>query len=100
MALARSMLSYEKQCFGQWQEKVDQIAIQNLKLPILQEGVDGKRYANIHCPFCTSKAQVMADVKGNMIRESWKSSATIGLQEFVTMMANLSAGSLSTSRCS
>ncbi|DBA95316.1 TPA: Dynein heavy chain cytoplasmic [Trebouxia sp. C0006] len=43
MALARSMLSYEKQCFGQWQEKVDQIAIQHLKLPILQEGVDGKR---------------------------------------------------------
>ena len=43
MALAKSMLMYEKQCFSQWQEKVDQIAIQHLKLPILQEGVDGKR---------------------------------------------------------
>jgi len=47
MALARSMLSYEKQCFGQWQEKVDQIAIQHLKLPILQEGVDGKAHGRL-----------------------------------------------------
>lgn len=43
MALARAMLSYEKQCFSQWQEKVDQTAIQHLKLPILQETPDGKR---------------------------------------------------------
>ena len=43
MALARAMLSYEKQCFSQWQEKVDQTAIQHLKLPILQENPGGKR---------------------------------------------------------
>ena len=43
MALARAMLSYEKQCFSQWQEKVDQTAIQHLKLPILQENADGKK---------------------------------------------------------
>lgn len=43
MALAKAMLSYEKQCFSQWQEKVDQTAIQHLKLPILQESADGSR---------------------------------------------------------
>lgn len=43
MALARAMLSYEKQCFSQWQEKVDQTAIQHLKLPILQENADSNR---------------------------------------------------------
>ena len=43
MALAKAMLSYEKQCFSQWEEKVDQTAIQHLKLPILQQSADGSR---------------------------------------------------------
>lgn len=43
MALAKAMLSYEKQCFSQWQEKVDQTAIQHLKLSILQESTEGNR---------------------------------------------------------
>lgn len=43
MSLAKAMLQYEKQCFSIWKEKIDQIAVQHLKQPILQEGTDGGR---------------------------------------------------------
>ena len=47
IALARSMQGFEKHWFNQWQEKIDQLAVQHLKQPILKEDPETKRSATL-----------------------------------------------------
>ncbi len=43
ISLAKSMMHFEKQWFSQWQANVDQIAMHQLKQPILREDPDTHR---------------------------------------------------------
>eukprot|EP00899_Mesostigma_viride_P018540 jgi/Mesvir1/26688/Mv20468-RA.1 len=47
-ALAKSMMLFEKQWFGQWRDTVDALAMQHLKQPIIRKEADGSIVVNFH----------------------------------------------------
>ena len=56
ITLARSMQGFEKLWFNQWQEKIDQLAVQHLKQPILKEDPDTKRSVTLHLDVASCSA--------------------------------------------